>query len=138
MHCIYFINFPRMGWLISGAYEGGGRAPHPPIRVPSLRGVLMGGSFNITSSSGNLHSTLHYIALTQTKRLRKKIKIYSDSQQYPSKLCLIKYCIKNPCFSFWKQNIIICGFSTKVTCAFLAPETMDKWRFLRYIGHATL
>ena len=48
----------------------GGRAPHPPIRVPSLRG----GSFNITSSSGNLHSTLHCIALTRTKRLRKKLK----------------------------------------------------------------
>ena len=30
-----------------------------------------GGSFNITSSSGNLHSTLHCSALTQTKRLRK-------------------------------------------------------------------
>ena len=62
----------------------------------------------------------------------------SDSQQYPSKLCLIKYCIKYRCFPFWKLSIFICGFSTKVTHAFLASETKEKWRFQRYIGHATL
>ena len=41
-------------------------------------------------------------------------------------------------FPFWKLNIFICGFSTKVTRAFLASETMEKWRFQRYIRHATL
>ena len=67
--------------------------------------------------------TLHCIALPQTKRLRR-LKIYSDSQQYPSKLCLIN--IKYSCFPFLKLIIFICGFSTKVTRAFLASETMEK------------
>ena len=66
----------------------------------------------------------------------EKKKICSDSQQYPSKLCLIKHCIKYPCFPFWKLNIFCCGFITKVTWAFLDSETMVKWRFQRYIGHA--
>ena len=54
--------------------RGGPEPPGPPTRVPSEGGGLMGGSFNITSSSGNLHSTLHCIALTQTKRLRIELK----------------------------------------------------------------
>ena len=52
-----------------------------------------GGPFNITSSSGNLHSTLHYVALTQTKRLRKESKnilIHNN----PSKLCLMSIALK--------------------------------------------
>ena len=44
--------------------------------------------------------------------VRVRNKLYSDSQQFPSKLCLIKYYIKYPG----------CGFSTKVTHAFLASE----------------
>ena len=59
------------------AYEGkgGSRAPGPPYAWP-----LWGGrSFNITSSSGNLHSTLHCILSIctrspNTKRLRKELK----------------------------------------------------------------
>ena len=41
--------------------QGGGEPPQP-LRVAPLWGV---GSFIITSSSGNLNSTLHCIALTQ-------------------------------------------------------------------------
>ena len=29
-------------------------------------------------------------------------------------------------FPIWKLNIFICGFSTKVTPAYLASETMEK------------
>ena len=88
-----------------------------------------------------LRQSIFYIALHCTHpnlKVKKRIKIYSDSKQYPLKLCLIKYYIKLPCFLFWKLNIFICGFSTKVTCAFLASATMEKWRFRWYIGHATL
>ena len=109
------------------AYEGGSPPPWG------------GGSFCLHfPSSGNLHSTLHCITLDHRNyKIKKRNKICSDSQQYPSNLFLIKYCIKHPCFPFWKLNIFICGFSTKVTRAFLSSETMEKWRFQRYIGHAT-
>ena len=67
-----FQNVLCLNILFFGSNQGRtrvGRAPRPPsTRVPSG-----GGSVNITSSSGNLHSTLHCIALTQTKRLRKEI-----------------------------------------------------------------
>ena len=36
-------------------------------------------------------------------------------------------------FPFWKLNVFICGFSTKVSRAFLASVTMEKWRFQGYI-----
>ena len=74
------------------------------------------------------------IALHSPKlKIKKRNKIYSDSQQNPSMLGLIKCCIKYPCFPFRKLIIFICGFSTKVTRAFLASETMEKWRFQGYI-----
>jgi len=64
-----------------GAY-GGGLAPAPLYACPLWGGGLMGGgSFNITSSLCNLHSTLHCITLTQNKlRLRKELKYILDSQ----------------------------------------------------------
>ena len=83
-------------------------------------------------SSGNLHSILHCIEITLTKRLRKEIKyilIHNNTL-----LSFVKY----PCFPFWKLISFICGFTTKVTRTFIASETMEKWRFQRYIGHATL
>ena len=66
---------------LTGAHEGGLGAG-PPLRVPPPwgGGAGMEGSFNITSVCISLpqaiyieHSTLHCIALTQTKRLRKEI-----------------------------------------------------------------
>ena len=113
-------------WYAPGAYEGG-RAPGPPYSCPLWGGDSWGGgSFNITSSSGNLHSTLSMcIALAQTKRLRKELKdilIYNNTLQsfvWSSIALKIR-------FPFWTLNIFIFGFSTKVTRACLASETMEK------------
>ena len=46
-------------------------------------------------------------SLKSDRDLEKK-KIYSDSQQYPSKLCLIKHCIKYVCFHWTEFS---CGHS---------------------------
>ena len=62
--------------------RGRGPSPPPPTTCATPEGGTHGGgSFNITSTYislpqaiYNLHSTLHCIALTQTKRLRKEIK----------------------------------------------------------------
>ena len=111
LHCVELIPMGR---------TRGGRTPgSPPLRVSSLKGGLSWrGSFNITSACMSLPQAiyiLHCIALHSPKLKHiKRIEIYSDSQQSPSKLCLIKYCIKNPCFPFWKLKIFIFGFSTKV------------------------
>ena len=51
--------------------------------------------------------------------------------QYPSELCLIKYCIKYPCFPFSKLIIFICCFSTNVTHALLALEMMEKYKIFK-------
>ena len=80
----------------------GGRAPWSPpyARLPWEGNSWEGGSLNITSGCISLPQAiyiLHWIALHSPKRLRKEI--YSDSQQYHSKLCLIKYWNKYPCFS---------------------------------------
>jgi len=113
----------------------GGRVPLPPYLMWPFQYYIC----LHFPSSGNLHSTLHCIALTQTKRLRKEIDIYSDSHQYASKLCLIKYCIKYPCFPFWKVIILfVVSLQKWLIWTFLASERMEKWRFQRYIGHATL
>jgi len=134
-------------WLHTRGVLGGGRAPRPPPYAWSPWGgwALMGGGglfkYYIClpfPCLGNLHSNQHCIALTQTKRLRKEKNIFWFTTIYPSKLCLVEHCIKYPCFPIGKLIIFICGFSTKVTHAFLASETMDKWRFQRCIGHATL
>ena len=74
----------------------GGRAPWSPpyARLPWEGNSWEGGSFNITSGCISLPQAiyiLHWIALHSPKRLRKEI--YSDSKH-----CLIKYCIKYPCF----------------------------------------
>ena len=87
----------------------------------------------LNNSSGNLHSTLHCIALTRPKRFRKEINyilIHHNTLQ-----SFVWSSIASM-FPFWKLNVFICGFSTKVTCAFLFSETMEKWRFQRYIRHA--
>jgi len=43
-----------------------------------------------------------------------------DSLGYPEKLCLIMYELELQVLDFLKLLILICGFSAKVTCAFLA------------------
>ena len=135
------VKFLRLLWDIVVfrlvAYQGvlGGGLPH--YAWPPWGGLFKYYICMHFPSLGNLHSKWNCIALSQTKRLRKE-KIYSDSQQYPSKLCLAEHCIKYPCFPIGKLIIFICGFSTKVTHEFLASETMEKWRFQRCIGHATL
>ena len=81
----------------AGAYEGGGSSPcPPPYECLPEGGTLMGGggSFIITSSCISLPQAIFifYIALHCTHpnaKIKKRIKIYSDSQQYSSKLCLI-------------------------------------------------
>ena len=114
--------------LISRAYKGGGWGARPPWG----RHTWGGGSFNITSACFFLPQAiynLHCIALhSPILKDSERKKLYYDSQQNPSKLCLIKYCIKYPCFPFWKLMIFICGFSEKVTHTFLASETTEKWR----------
>ena len=53
--------------------------------------------------------------------LRTKMTM-SDLQQYPEKLCLVKYEL-----NYLYMFIFIRGFFTKVTCAFLANiESMEK------------
>ena len=92
--------------MCPGAYEGG-LSPRPSpyaVRAPSE-----GGSFNITSAYISLPQAiyiLHCIALhsPKLKDYRKRIEINSDSQQY---LCVIKYCIKHPCFPFLRGSIML-------------------------------
>ena len=118
-------------YWFQGRTRGGAEVHGPPEG-----GTNGGGSFNITSACISLpqaiyilHSTLHCIALhSPILKDSERKKLYYDSQQNPSKLCLIKYCIKYPCFPFWKLMIFICGFSAKVTHTFLASETTEKWR----------
>ena len=116
--------------------RGRGPSPPPPTTCATPEGGTHGGgSFNITSTYislpqaiYNLHSTLHCIALTQTKRLRKEIKyilIYNNNlQSFVWSSIALKIHVSH--FENWS---FICGFSTKVTRAFLAWETMEKWRF---------
>ena len=81
----------------SRGIRGGGRAPALLLMSASLRGGHSwgGGSFIIiTSSCISLPQAIFifYIALHCTHpnaKIKKRIKIYSDSQQYSSKLCLI-------------------------------------------------
>ena len=98
-----------------------GRGAEPP-------GPARRDSFDITYACFPfLKQSIFCIALHSPKlKIKKRNKIYSDSQQNPSMLGLIKCCIKYPCFPFRKLIIFICGFSTKVTRAFLASETMEK------------
>ena len=140
-----FLGSSGISWFSDFLHTRGVLGGAPPLRMIPLRGALMGGGglfkYYIClpfPCLGNLHSNQHCIALTQTKRLRKEKNIFWFTTIYPSKLCLFKHCIKYPCFPIGKLIIFICGFSTKVTHAFLASETMDKWRFQRCIGHATL
>ena len=99
--------------------------------------IIYQGKRGVRGQGGLLSSLINIVSIERFKSDCRH-HFNSDLQQYPSKLCLIKYCIKYPCFPFLKLIIFICGFSTKVTRSFLASETMDKWRFQRYIGHATL
>ena len=120
----------------TGAYELGGRAPLP-LCVPSLRGALI---LHLLAFLFLRQSTffiaLHWLHSPKLKEL-KFILIHKNVLQ--SSHCLMKYCIKQPCFPFWKQNIFICGFSTKVKFAhFLLHETMKKWRFQRYTSEMLL
>ena len=68
-----------------GVRSGGGAEPPGPA---------WRGSFNITYACISLPQAiyiLHCIALHSPKlKIKKRNKIYSDSQQYPSRLCLIK------------------------------------------------
>ena len=77
-------------------------------------------------SAGNLQSTLHFIALTQTKRLRKELIYILIHNKRPSKLCLINYC-KHPCsFLFWKLNIYLFVFSLQKCLAHFLLQ--KRWR----------
>ena len=130
----------------SRGIRGGGRAPALLLMSASLRGGHSWGgallllhllAFPFLRQSS--YSTLHCIALTQTQKLRKELKyIYWFTTILFKALSDQLYYIKYPCFPFWKLIIFICVSSTKVTNAFLASETMEKWRFQRYIGQAIL
>ena len=50
---------------------------------------------------------------------------YFQLELQPLKLCLIKYQLDIPVF-FLKLLIFICGFSTKVTCAFLGLKINEE------------
>ena len=111
-------------WYAPGAYEGGGRAPGPPTRAPSEGGTHGGEGLLILHLPQAIY-ILHCIALTQTKKVRKELKdilIYNNTLQsfvWSSIALKIR-------FPFWTLNIFIFGFSTKVTRACLASETMEK------------
>ena len=80
----------------------------PPLRRANLILYLLAFLF--------LRQSTFYLSLHCThpnSNVTKRNKLYSDSQQYPSKLCLIKYLIKYPWRPFWKLIIFICG-----TCIF--------------------
>ena len=110
----------------SGCLRGGGAEPPDAC-------LLWGGGHSLGSlcylclhfpSSGNLHSTLHCIALSQTKRLRKELKyilIHNNTLQ--------SFVWSSIAFNIHVSHF---GFSTKTTRAFLASETTEKWRFQRY------
>ena len=92
----------------------GGRAPRPPLRLPQLReGGLMEWDFNITSSSGNLHSTLHCIALTQTKRLRKELKYILIHNNALQRNLSDQVLHKNSMFPIWKTEYFYLWFLYK-------------------------
>ena len=78
---------------------------------------------------------LHCIAFTQIKRLRKEIRYVLIHNSTLQSFVWSSIALN---IHVWKLNIFIGGFTTKVTYAFLASETLEKWRFQRYIGHATL
>ena len=129
---------------LAGVYKGGPSHPNPHrgghlwwallilhlLAFPFLRQVNK-------YLAGNLHSTLHCIALTRTKRLRKEIKyslIHNNALQSfvwsSIALNIHVFHFKNWLFHFW--------FLYKIDlCILIASETMKKWRFQRYIGHAT-
>ena len=78
-------------------------------------------------SSGNLHSILHCIALTRTKRLRKEIKyilIHNTLQSFGwSSIALNIHVsiLKTECFYLW----FLYKNDLRISCL----ETMEKWRF---------
>ena len=78
----------------------------PSSRAPRRGGSWGGVSFNITSSSGNLHSTLHWIALTQTERLRKELKFFLINNNTLWSFVWSSI-IKYPCFPFWKLIFLL-------------------------------
>ena len=70
----------------AGAYEGGGTVtPAPPYECPPWRGGTMRGLFLYYiylhfPSSGNLHITLHYIAIVYLNKVKKGINIFAKKR----------------------------------------------------------
>ena len=88
-----------------GAFVGG-PSPRPPLRSP-FGGGLMGGGF------------------TQTKRLRKELKSILIHNNTLQSFVWSSIALKIHVYHF-ENWIFFCGFSTKVTRAFLASETMEN------------
>ena len=92
--------------------------------------IIFQGKRGVGGQGGLLSSLINIVSIERFKSDCRH-HFNSDSQQYPSKLCLIKYCIKYPCFTFWKLNIFICvglftSIATKVTHAFQLLQ--KRWR----------
>ena len=98
-----YVFFTRYGQWDRGVRRGG--EPPAPLRGP-LWGGLMGG-------------------FTRTKRLRKELKSILIHNNTLQSFVWSSIALKIHVFHF-ENWIFFCGFSTKVTRAFLASETMEK------------
>ena len=53
---------------------------------------------------------------------------YNLTLHYPSKLCLIKYCINHPCFPFWKRKFLFVVSLQKWLAHFFFSETNGEMK----------